>query len=298
LHGVHTVLPNGNHLALSTELRTVSGFAAPLCGEVPGSFGGSYDLVADVVVEFDPTYGTVVNKWSLFDYYDAPGRPAAPDMCPIDPASFPGTAYPGRPAVHDWTHADAVVLDEARNALIVSVGHLDELLALRWHDDDAGGTAGEVLWRMGPNGDLTLTSGRWMHHPQAPEVQPNGAILLYDRGGDAPVGDERSFSRVVQYVVDDETGQVSQEWAYRSHADGLPVFSGLSGDVQRQINGNVLLVDGGILGAAGEGSSQVSEVTPDASQYGATEAFSVRVDRGDGWVVDAATRVALFAPDG
>jgi hypothetical protein len=51
--------------------------------------------------------------------------------------------------VKDWTHANAVVFDAKRNALIVSSRHMSAVLAIRYADD-ASGKSGDLLWRLGP----------------------------------------------------------------------------------------------------------------------------------------------------
>ena len=85
------------------------------------------------------------------------------------------------------------------------------MLAIRYADD-ANGESGDVLWRLGPGGSLTLEGqGELQYHQHAPEVQPDGTILLYDNGNDRPGTDPaatdpagRPYSRTVRYAIDDD----------------------------------------------------------------------------------------------
>ena len=86
----------------------------------------------------------------------------------------------------DWSHANAAQLFEAENVVLVSARNLSSVMALRWEADDEG-PAGEVLWQLGPGLDFELTEGEWFYRQHAPEVQPDGTILVYDNGSQRPL---------------------------------------------------------------------------------------------------------------
>ena len=134
-HEIHP-MPDGNLITLSTELRQVSGFTKPMCGETPDKFTGTYQLISDVVVEFEPDTGKVVHEWHLADYFHPQTNPADSNICPLAPAfAVPVFMYTSFGDVKDWTHANAVVFDAKRNALIVSSRHMSAVLAIRYADD-------------------------------------------------------------------------------------------------------------------------------------------------------------------
>ncbi len=295
MHHEHNPLPDGTHATLSTELRVLDGFDEPQCGEDPDTFDGTYHLIGDVVVIFDPATGEVLEEFNLFDYFDPRHDPAAYNLCglPFD-FVFPNWLYKGVDnQARDWTHANAIELDEANNTLLVSIRHFDAVIALRWKDD-LSGPAGELLWHSGPLGDLELLSGDWHLHQHAPEVLADGTVLLYDNGNnregrgtpDAPL-----YSRAVRFAIDAAAGTIDQIWEYRSNRNGEPVYGAFVGDVDALANGNVLVTDGGVNGTRGDGlSAQIVEIVPGPGADG-DEVFRLEVLGDAGWVVYRSERV-------
>jgi len=186
----------------------------------------------------------------------------------------PTWMYADRSGV-DWSHGNAVTLDEERNALIVSLRHLNAVLAIRYADDDDG-SAGELLWRLGPGGDLELTEGEWQYHQHAPEVEDDGSLLVYDNGNTRPgttddpatPDGEPVYSRAVLYEVDDDAGTVRQIWEHRAEIDGEPAYAFFLGDADRLPNGNVLITHGGLADRADGVTAQLIEVVPDGPSGG------------------------------
>lgn len=307
MHHEVSMLPSGNLLFLSSEMRTYDGFDAPRCGEDPATFDGTYDLIVDVVVEATPD-GEVVQEWPLADVLDPVDGPVGDQqVCGVPiPGVFPTWVYQalpepqGSPTASDWTHANGVVLDEEHNALIVSVRHVDAVLALRYREDEDG-PAGEVLWRLGADGGLDLAEGGdWPYHQHAPELQEDGTLVLYDNGNQrpgtdltTPPGTEPGYSRAVRYDISDlwDGGdEVVQVWEHRSEVDGEPAYASFVGDADVQPNGTVLVVDGGLAGANGGPSAQITEVVPEGDAGGEV-VFELRVDGGSTWFVYRAERL-------
>lgn len=298
-------LPNGNLMTLSRELRTIDGFPEPICDDGDG-FDGRYDIVGDTIVEFSPADGQVVAEWSLLDLV----RPTE-YLDLIRPSEFCGNyladLYPGVDA-RDWTHANGVVLDLARNALLVSVRHLDQVLAIRYADDDSG-PAGELLWRLGKDGDFTLEEGEWFLHQHATEVLPDGSIMLYDNGNERPGTslddpDRLPYSRAVHYEIDTERFVARQVWEHRADTPGQAVYAPFLGDADHLESGTVLITHGGQLDPpahtpAAEGVvawGQVIEVTYDTGEI----VFDLRMKDPagqKGWIIYRAERIdSLYPP--
>jgi len=299
-------LPNGNLMTLSREMREVDGYPEPLCDE-GDEFTGRYEVVTDTVVEFDPGDGSVVAEWSLFDMVDP-----LDNLDVIRPSEFCSQyltdVYPDLEA-RDWTHANAVVLDEARNALLVSVRHLDQVFAIRYQGDDSG-PAGELLWRLGEGGDFSLTEGEWFLHPHAPQVLEDGSIMIYDNGNERPGTsledpDKLPYSRAVQYEIDEEARTARQVWEHRADAPGEAVYAPFVGDADVLAGGTVLITHGGLLDPPAH-SPQVEGVLPWARiievDYETGDiVFDLTVkdpDRESGWIVYRAERIPTMYPEG
>ena len=132
-------------------------------------------------------------------------------------------------------------LATAQSDLDLERAYSAELLA-----DAANRTS--LLQGAGEGSGFTLTSGEWFSHPHAPEVQPDGSVLLYDNGNFRPgtglePGQEAPYSRVVQYSLDTTTMTAAQTWEYRSDP---PRYAAFVGDADQLDNGNVLVTDGGL----------------------------------------------------
>lgn len=298
MHHEVGMLDNGNLVAVSSELRTYDGFAGPLCGEGE-DFDGSYDLIVDVIVEFQPD-GTVVAEYPLADHLDPVARASDQNVCglPFDDV-FPNWLYraQGEADALDWTHANAVVPDPSGAAFTVSVRHLDAILQI----DRA---TGELLWRFGPGGDLEVAHpSDYPSHQHAPEWQDDGTLLVYDNGNtrapgpDDPADVERT-SRAVRYRIDPDAGTAEVVWSYTATVDGEPAYASFVGDADRMANGNVLMTNGGYADRPDQVSAQIVEVVPDDSPAGGRIVFDLRLDHPDQPIIYRAERVETFYPAG
>lgn len=295
-------LPSGNLLLLSTELRALTG--PPQCGE--GGDEVTYQVISDIVVEVEPDSGEIAGEWPLADVYDPFDRPGE-ELCVDGPEFAPPNYFYPVEAPRDWTHGNSVVLDEERNALIVSLRHLDAVLALRYQDD-ADGPAGELLWELGPDGTLPL-DGEPTYYQHAAEVLDDGSILVYDNGNSRPGasvggGGDPPYSRAVIYEVDD-SGADRAEWTARQEWEhvlvdegGRPVFTAFLGDVDALDTGSILITHGAIADERGNFNARVVEV----SRGGETDGdvvFDLRVgDETTGWTVYRSERIASLTPGG
>lgn len=306
MHHAVGVLPNGNLITLSREIRTIE-YPEAVCDPEEG-FDGTYEVGGDVVVEFDPDTGEVVKEFSLFDVLDPLDnldRTKPYEFC----SRYLESVYPERDA-RDWTHANAVVLDEDRNALVLSLRHTDSLVALRYADD-ADGPAGELLWTLGEDGDFELTGdGEWFFHQHAPEIQPDGSILLYDNGNERPGtsledGDPAPYSRAVRYRLDLDEGSAEQVWEHRAPPGEEPFYAPYVGDADRTGDDTVLVTHGGLVDPPSH-----SPVTPGVQSWGrilevgvpdGESVLDVRVRDPDpeiGWRAYRAERIPTIYPPG
>jgi hypothetical protein len=241
----HEVLtmPNGNLLALSTTLHELTPEQrATICPDDPIEF----TAVSDVIVEFTPE-GEALRTWDLFDVVDVVEIPGT-DMCATGGGLFASQVN------RDWTHANSVVYDEVRDAILISSRHTEQIIALDHLDDE--GPQAQLRWIIGVGATMPL-DGDEPYHQHAVEVLDDGAIILYDNGNarpgteiDDPVNP--TYSRAVIYEVDDAgddpaTWTARQRWQHIAYEDdGSPVFTSFIGDADMMANGNVLITHGGI----------------------------------------------------
>lgn len=245
------VLPNGNLLTLSTELREITN------EQCVAYESDSLNVVGDVVVEFDAETGEVVGRISTFDAFD-PCRRTDHGF----EAGFWNRVYGGI-TTQDWTHANAVFYDEGREEVVVSLRHQDWVVAYDFvpGGDDATGSVAWVLGAPDAEGGYGGHSGfdpvgdpfSWQYHQHAPMLTTTGTLLLYDNGNlrpgtnfdpdDASGDADLPHTRAVEYALDPEGGTVEQVWQWPSPAGYAPFV----GDADELANGNVLVTDGGIL---------------------------------------------------
>ena len=280
-HHEVTELSTGNVMTLSTEVIELDPEdAARICPDNPEA-----TIVGDIVVELSPE-GDVVQEWPLSAVYDpalAPGTEMCIQGMPVAP---PNWFYPGRGLTRDWTHANAIEVIEERNTLLVSLRHLDAIVALRYHDSKEG-RAGQLLWSLGAAGSVAL-EGEPPRHQHAMEVADDGTLLLYDNGNMRPGtalvgGSEPPYSRAVRYQIDGDAGTARQVWEHRDRwADGRPVYTPFLGDVDLEPNGNVLITHGGGSSAAGGFLAKVVEVVPGSAPDGSADEIVFDLLVGDG----------------
>lgn len=138
--------------------------------------------------------------------------------------------YPAGVQGDDWDHLNAAVPVPGGDSLLLSSRNLDRLIEI----DRA---SGDILWELGPNLGWTLTGDGWFYHQHAPELEPNGNILLFDNG----VAGIRESSRAVEISFDVATKQAQIVWQFDPDP---PIFAEIWGDADRLANGNTLVTFG------------------------------------------------------
>ena len=184
---------------------------------------------------------------------------------------------------HEGVVTDVVELQDAQGQTTWSwdtVGHIEGASEEHLHgnmallDDDFGWfnsltyaalykferASGDVVWALGEDRDFEMTTDNewpWYEHSHAPEIQPDGSILLYDNG----IFPGREFSRAVQYEIDEDAMTAAIVWEYPGDLADDVWFSSFWGDADRLPNGNTLITAGSVL--AFDTQSTLFEVTED-----------------------------------
>ena len=229
-------LDNGNFMMLTHTFRDVT---YPDDGELY--------VVGDAIVEFTAE-GEVVWTWDTFDHLDPQRRRTG---------FYPGLfAHPDTGELgHDWTHGNGIEVDAETNTLLFSMRHQDWIVKI---DRETG----EILWRLGEEGDFTLEGGgRWFYHQHSPQWQPDGTLLLYDNGVDNPnLPPEEVRSRAVAYAIDEENMTVTEVW----EDDAEPFVSVFAGDADLLPSGRFIVTDSSILDEDNAMWARIREIDPDA----------------------------------
>ncbi|MBC8042453.1 MAG: aryl-sulfate sulfotransferase [Rhizobacter sp.] len=134
-------------------------------------------------------------------------------------------------ATIDYAHGNAIELDTDGNWL-VSSRHIDEITKINR-------TTGEIIWRLGgKNNEFQfINDSLRFSHQHSIRRLPNGNIILFDNGNYRPNG-QPSFSRAVEYQLDEMNKTATLVWQYRSVPD---IYGFAMGSVQRLSNGNTVI---------------------------------------------------------
>jgi len=214
-HDVLT-LPNGHWIGLAKIMKDYT--------DLPG-YSGTTSVIGDALVDIDSN-GNVVWGWSAFDHLDV------------------NRHLQGFP---DWTHSNAIVYTADGN-LLLSMRHQSWIIKI----DYANGTgSGNLLWKLGEEGDFTLLGGdpsEWFygqHYPFIVNTSGSQTIMaVYDDGNlridsdDVACGSTASapacYSRAAIFQIDESTNIASLLW------QDLPgFFSFWGGSIETLSNGDV-----------------------------------------------------------
>jgi hypothetical protein len=133
-----------------------------------------------VLIDLDPNHNPVW-LWNEFDHLDINRQPYL----------FP-----------DWTHTNAILYSADDGNLIISIRHQNWLVKV---DYGNGAGAGDIIWRLGYQGDFTLVGGTdptdWFyaqHGPSFATASTKGmfSLVLFDNG------DDRVFSSGVTWFAE------------------------------------------------------------------------------------------------
>jgi hypothetical protein len=226
--------------------------------DLPG-YAGTITVQGDAVIDLDQNWNTVW-AWNSFDYLDV-NRHLAPALSNN---------------VLDWTHSNALVYSPADGNILLSMRHQSWILKLDYNN---GAGTGNVVWRLGYQGDFALTEGGvatddpsvWFTYQHFPTVVgqsgtqttlgvwDNGDYRVLNAGGSLCTipGPPECYSRATIFQIDEGSMVADLSWQY------LPgFFSVWGGSLVQLANGNVEFDLNAPLIAPGPNvASEVQEVT-------------------------------------
>lgn len=195
-----------------------------MSGIVPG--GQASALVTGLIIQKINAQKDVVFQWRSWDHFQI-----------TDATHEVLTSFN-----IDYVHANAIEVDYDGNILLSS-RHLDEITKINT-------VTGNIIWRLGGKNNqfqfLNDTIG--FSHQHCIRRLSNGNIILFDNGN----YHEPSFSRVLEYDIDEVNKTVQIAWEYRHEPS---IYAYAMGSVQRLNNGNTLI-------GWGSAATTLTEVTP------------------------------------
>jgi len=224
----HDLLPlqNGHWIALCNTTKDFT--------NLPG-FPGVTHVLGDALVDIDPS-GNVVWAWNAFDHLDV-------NRHPLGLADFEGAGA-------DWTHGNAIV-SSADGNLFLSMRNQSWILKIDYQN---GMGTGDILWRLGYQGDFALSQdifSDWFYAQHFPDpLSDDGTqttFAIWDNGNgridadDLPCGISPCYSRATIFQIDQSTKVANLVW------QDLPGFFSLWG---------------GSIGLLGNGDMEFDQTIP------------------------------------
>jgi len=231
-------LPDGKIAVLASVEQIFTDFQGP----------DPVDVLGDMIVILDGNL-QVVWAWDGFDHLDVKRLSTTNDRCPFGgcPPLFLA------PAAIDWLHANSVEQTPDGN-LVLSSRHQDWVIKIDYRNGEG---SGQVLWRLGKDGDFQFNSTDpypWFSHQHDAKFLPdNETIILFDNGNLRNLADRSANSRG-QVIHLDEGNRIA---TLVLNAD-LGVYSAALGSAQSLLDGNYHF-NAGVLSDA---SSRAIEINP------------------------------------
>jgi arylsulfate sulfotransferase len=98
----------------------------------------------------------------------------------------------------------------------------------------------------------------WGQH--APEILPNGNLIVFDNGARRNIGEENNYSRAVEYNINEDQKTITQVWQYGKER-GNAFYSIIVGDVDYlPVTKNILVTSGYIMPETSSFSGKIVEV--------------------------------------
>lgn len=200
-HHEMILLENGHYMILIYDPQAVD-----MSEIVPG--GSPWATVIGLVIQEVDTEGNVYFQWRSWDHFEITD---ATDDIDLTEGHI------------DYVHGNALEIDKDGNILLSS-RHLDEVTKIDYE-------TGDVIWRMGlkaKNNDFEfINDSIGFSHQHDINLVSDSIYTLYDNGN----LHEPPFSRALQYLIDEDSMQVTRIWDYRKQPDIYGFATGSYQDV-------------------------------------------------------------------
>ena len=224
--------------------------------DLPG-YPGTTSVQGDAIIDLDSNWNPVW-AWNSFDYLDV------------------NRHLNGLP---DWTHGNALAYSPDDGNILISLRHQSWILKIDYNN---GAGTGNVLWRLGYQGDFALTQNGvpttdpslWFSFQHFPSIitqsGPQTTLAIWDNGDNRVLNSagaecdypgtgpsQPCYSRATIFQVDESAKVADLQWA-----DTISDYSNWGGSINQLANGNIEfdINAPAILPAPGV-ASEVQEVT-------------------------------------
>lgn len=248
LHHDLAELPNGNLLALATELRKFDRYPSDeFDSQAP--FGPAW-VVCDEIIEFQPETGHIVKRLPLTEKLDTSRFGY---LCLNRFWKDKYDEFIDSPC-RDWSHANAIQYLPQDNCVLVSFRHLSCVIKLDWDTNEIKWIFGDPAGWSNQFQSLFLKPDKnleWPYHQHSPHFTESGLLLMFDNGNyravpyQQPILAPDNSSRIAAFRLNQQTKFVEQVYSYGS-AQGDHFYSPFYGeaDVLSRTR-NLLVTDGG-----------------------------------------------------
>jgi hypothetical protein len=180
-------------------------------------------LDADLQIEWD---------WNAFDHMDIRREALLGEKCFFGSGGCP--VFRLGPVGNDWVHGNSVQLT-ADGHILYSARHQDWLLKIDYAN---GRGSGNIIWRLGKDGDFNVRSGDpqpWFSHQHDGnfELDAPDRLIVFDNGNTRWAADQSIHSRGQVWRLDEET-----RTAELVHNFDLGDYARALGSAEKLSNGN------------------------------------------------------------
>ena len=239
-----SLLPNGNRLVLSTEIRKIDNYyTSERDKNAPRK---RQKVMGDVIIEFTPK-GEVVHRWKCFDHMPAER---------IGYETF--SKYwirRGFPEVIDWSHANAIVPLPNEDAYLVNFRYQSAMIKvdktkseIEWIFAEPSGWGEKLQDKL-----LQIPLEGWNWHQHAPYFTSNGNLLFFNNNNynarpfetTANLRDCPSYA--VEYKIDEQKKTVERIWDSKVEGENSIISIAMGRVTELPGTGNVLCCFGALL---------------------------------------------------
>jgi arylsulfate sulfotransferase len=280
-HDAIQTLPNGQTAVLVDIEKILP------AGTQGDSSGLPVDIVGDMIIVLDTNWKPVwyfdtfdhdmgapqldINRRAILNEKCSPNQQGCPAILLLGPGIAPNAL--------DWLHANTIYYWPQTGDLIWSSRNQDWVMRVAYQN---GGGNGNILWRMGPDGDFTFNNidsdpWPWFSHQHEVGIEDDGAgvMTIFDNGdtrvSPPPVGVGAGNSRGMAVNFDETTMQVTPVISV-----DLGAYSGADGSAQLLADGNYFFLPAVIFVSPQKVASQTIEILPTSGTRTGTQVFNLQ----------------------